>query len=67
MRNTPRKPKLAALPSYPRSLGQEGQRVEVIDRSGNKRRFYVGKSTGWLPIHLKFLASTAMGGPATHG
>lgn len=51
----------------PQLIGKEGQRVEVIDRSGNKRRFYVGKSTGWLPIHLEISRINSMGGPATYG
>jgi hypothetical protein len=34
-------------------IGLEGKRVEVVDASGETRRFYVGKSTGWAPVHLE--------------
>ena len=37
----------------PQLIGKEGQRVEVEDMHGERRRFRVGKSTGWLPIHLE--------------
>lgn len=45
----------------------KGKRVEVIDCDGNKRRFWVGMSTGWLPVHLEIAKSTSSGGPAVYG
>lgn len=43
--------------------GLEGWRVEVLDEAGaNKRRFYVGKSTGWRPCHLEIARSNSHGG-----
>ena len=48
-------------------LGKEGKRVEVIDRYGEKRRFYVGKSTGWMPCHLEIARRDSYGGPAVMG
>jgi hypothetical protein len=47
--------------------GLEGMRVEVVDRWGEKRRFQVGKSTGWMPIHLEIAKSNSSGGPAVSG
>lgn len=44
--------------------GLEGQRVEVIDKYGKRRRFWVGKSTGWKPIHLEIKTTRSMGGMA---
>lgn len=43
--------------------GLEGWRVEVLDVcGGDKRRFYVGKSTGWRPCHLEIAQSNSSGG-----
>jgi len=43
-------------------LGLEGWRVEVITTYGEKRRFIVGKSTGWKPCHLEVSRRNALGG-----
>ena len=46
-------------------IGMEGWRVEVIDaevNGGRKRRFIVGKSTGWRPCHLEIWNSRSRGG-----
>jgi hypothetical protein len=43
-------------------LGLEGWRVEVITTYGEKRRFIVGKSTGWKPSHLEVSRRNALGG-----
>lgn len=51
----------------PQLVGLEGQRVEVVDNSGTKRRFIVGKSTGWMPIHLEIARRTSRGGSGTYG
>lgn len=40
----------------------EGCRVEVVDNYGEKRRFNVGKSTGWKPIHLEVYNRRSTGG-----
>lgn len=34
-------------------IGLEGKCVEVVTTYGEKRRFNVGKSTGWIPCHLE--------------
>jgi hypothetical protein len=45
----------------PQLIGLEGKRVEV--KEGNeKRRFWVGKSTGWMPIHLEIKRRSSLGG-----
>lgn len=49
----------------PQLDGLEGWRVEVIDAYGAKRRFIVGRSTGWRPCHLELATSrSAAGDPA---
>lgn len=51
----------------PELKGLEGRRVEVVDCYGETRRFQVGKSTGWIPIHLELSSSRAMGGGPAYG
>ncbi len=46
----------------PQFIGLEGHRVEVTDRHGETRRFIVGKSTGWMPIHLEIKRRDSIGG-----
>jgi hypothetical protein len=46
----------------PQLLGLEGCRVEVVDVHGEKRRFWVGKSTGWAPRHLEVATTRSLGG-----
>ena len=48
-------------------LGLEGKRVEVVDVYGETRRFYVGKSTGFIPVHLEIARRDSSGGPAVMG
>lgn len=51
----------------PQLVGLEGKRVEVVDSYGDKRRFIVGKSTGWLPVHLEIKTRSSSGGGAVTG
>jgi hypothetical protein len=51
----------------PELIGLEGCRVEVVDCYGEKRRFWVGKSTGHVPCHLEIARRTSSGGPAVGG
>jgi hypothetical protein len=51
----------------PQLVGLEGKRVEVIDQYGKRRRFQVGKSTGWMPCHLEIARRDSSGGPAVFG
>lgn len=44
--------------------GLEGRRVEVVDSYGETRRFRVGRSTGWIPIHLEIEGNASGGSPA---
>jgi hypothetical protein len=46
----------------PQLIGLEGWRVEVVTDYGEKRRFIVGKSTGWKPIHLEVYNRRSLGG-----
>lgn len=48
-------------------IGLEGKRIEVVDCYGETRRFYVGKSTGWIPCHLQIARRDSTGGPAVMG
>lgn len=46
----------------PQLVGLEGWRVEVMTTYGEKRRFIVGKSTGWRPCHLEVARRSSHGG-----
>lgn len=48
----------------PQLVGLEGMRVEVVTTYGETRRFWVGKSTGWIPIHLEVHNTRSHGGIA---
>lgn len=50
----------------PRLKGLEGRRVEVTHDDGEKRRFYVGKSCGWMPVHLEIARRDSIGGGAVY-
>lgn len=46
----------------PQLVGLEGWRVEVVSNYGEKRRFIVGRSTGWQPIHIELKNKNSSGG-----
>lgn len=49
----------------PQLMGLEGHRVEALTKYGERRRFIVGKSTGWMPCHLEIKRiDSSGGGPA---
>lgn len=48
-------------------IGLEGTRVEVVDSFGDKRRFWVGKSTGWIPCHIELARRDSSGGFPVYG
>lgn len=50
----------------PALIGLEGKRVEVAAPDGTRSRFYVGKSTGWMPCHLEIKTRRSMGGCAVY-
>jgi hypothetical protein len=46
-------------------IGLEGWRVEVESfMTGEKRRFIVGRSSGWIPCHIELSKRTSHGGPS---
>lgn len=51
----------------PQLNGLVGRRVEVTDASGEKRRFIVGRSTGWMPCHLEIASRDSSGGCPVYG
>lgn len=51
----------------PQLIGLERKRVEVMDCFGNKRRFWVGQSTGWMPCHLEIARRGSREGQAVSG
>jgi len=51
----------------PELVGLEGKRVEVVDKYDEKRRFIVGKSTGWMPCHLEIANVRSDGGGSVTG
>lgn len=48
-------------------IGFEGRRVEVITASGERCRFKVGRSTGWIPCHIALARRDSSGGGAVTG
>lgn len=51
----------------PQLRGLEGKRVEVVDAHGERRRFIVGRSTGWRPCHLEIATRGSHGGGPVWG
>ena len=51
----------------PQLAGAEGCRVEVLDKHGERRRFIVGRSTGWRPVHLEIKTRRSTGGTPVYG
>ena len=43
-------------------VGYEGKRVEVTTPDGDTSRFWVGRSTGWMPCHLEITTRASSGG-----
>jgi hypothetical protein len=43
-----------------------GNRVEVTTPDGQKSRFWVGKSMGWMPCHLEIKSRNSNGGGAVY-
>lgn len=51
----------------PQLTGLVGKRVEVVDCNNEVRRFIVGKSMGWFPVHLEIKRRNSMSGSAVYG
>lgn len=50
----------------PALVGLERRRVEVVTPTGERSRFIVGKSTGWMPCHLEIKRRDSIGGCAAY-
>ena len=50
----------------PALRGLEGKRVEVTGPDGYRKRFTVGRSTGWMPVHLEIASRRSLGGGAAY-
>jgi hypothetical protein len=51
----------------PQLIGLEGSRIEVTDAYGERRRFWVSRSTGWRPCHLEIRRRGNWGGDVATG
>ncbi len=51
----------------PQLTGLENKRVEVTYDDGRTERFWVGKSSGWMPCHLEVKRRDSSGGCAVCG
>ena len=51
----------------PQLMGLEHRRVEVIDCQGERREFVVGRSTGFIPVHLELSSERARWGDPVAG
>lgn len=50
---------------HPKLIGKEGWRVEIVSEWDDRpARFYVGRSTGWRPCHLRIKTRRSLGGNA---
>ena len=50
----------------PQLIGLEGKRVELTYPNGEKTRLIIGKSTGWIPIHLEIKTKRSRGGGSVY-
>lgn len=50
----------------PLLIGLEGKRVEVSAPDGTRERFYVSRSTGWMPCHTAVKTRRSLGGRAAY-
>lgn len=50
----------------PALKGLEGKRVEVTTPDGEKSRFWVSRSGGWMPCHIEIKSRRATGGCAVY-
>lgn len=51
----------------PQLMGLEHRHVEVLDRYGEQRHFFVGRSIGFIPIHLELSSERSRWGGAVTG
>ena len=50
----------------PQLIGLEGKRVEVTNVRGESSRFTVGRSCGWMPVHIELNSRRSHDGPAVY-
>ena len=48
-------------------IGYEGKRIEAVTHDGTVRRFWVGRSSGWIPCHIELKRRTSTGGESAYG
>lgn len=48
----------------PEFIGHEREQVKITQRDGITRTFYIGKSSGFIPVHLEVSRVNSSGGPA---
>jgi hypothetical protein len=51
----------------PQLVGLEGKRVRVKDKAGERRTFVVGRSSGFIPVHIELPRRRSMFGIAVSG
>lgn len=51
---------------HPELRGREGCRVEVTTPDGQRSRFIVGRSSGWMPCHIEIARHGSSGGPEVY-
>jgi hypothetical protein len=51
----------------PELIGKEGQRVEIMDTEGNRRKVWISRSSGWMPCHIELKCINSTGGSAVCG
>jgi hypothetical protein len=51
----------------PQLIGLEGKAVEVEQFDGEKRKFIIGRSMGFIPVHIEIEKSSDHGGSAVYG
>jgi hypothetical protein len=49
---------------HPKLMGKEGMRVECLFPDGKTSRFWVGRSTGFIPCHIELKRTTSSSGAA---
>lgn len=47
-------------------VGREGKRVEMRAPGQAPHRFYVGRSSGWMPVHLEIARRDSSGGESVY-
>lgn len=51
----------------PEFIGNEGRKVEVVTSYGERQRYIIGKSSGFIPCHLEIKQRNSSGGSGVIG